>query len=165
MHSQQAQLSGSAKSLAVLDDGVKTTLHYAPLTYRQRGELANLYAPLARSPIDAFEAMMQEASPEDVERQGGEEWAESMRRQLRAASAGWEPSPEDPAAQALFLSNLGRPEGDPRDYRAAFLAVVLAPRHPKLDEAACERYVGMLTKGQLLEIYNYALEVGPYTPK
>lgn len=160
-----AQLAASPRSIIVESEGVKTSLQYAPLSYRSRGQLELLYAPIARSPIAAFEEMLASATAEDIEIQGGQPWVEDMRRKLTAASVGYEPSPEEGMAELLFLQNIGRPEGDTRDYRAAFLAVVLGARNPRVDEPMCEGYVKLLTKGQLRDIYQYALEVGPYAPK
>jgi hypothetical protein len=162
-----AQLSGSPKSVLVQKPGgPREKLEYAPLTYLARGKLELLYAPVAKSPIDSFEDSLAAADEAMIERQGGPEWVESMRKQLKAVSVNWQPNPEDPLAEALFLENLGRPEHDTRDYRAAFLAVVLGARTPALDdEEKCGEYLALLTKGQLRDIFQYALEVGPYAPK
>lgn len=162
-----AQLSGSPKTILIQKPGgPKEKLEYAPLNYMSRGKLELIYAPIAKSPSDSFEESLATADDTMIEARGGQEWVESMRKQLRAASVGWQPSPEEPMAEALFLENVGRPEHDTRDYRAAMLAVVLGARNPALDdEEKCAEYLGYLTKGQLRDIFQYALEVGPYVPK
>jgi hypothetical protein len=161
----QAQLSGSPKSVQVKKGGRTETLQYGPLTYAQRGELDLIYAPSARSPAERMREYLGNLTPLELQLKGGPEWAEASQQKADAGSVGYEPNVEDGFAELLFLRNVGRAPGDGRDYRAAFLRVALAQRHPTLTEEQCAEYAGLLTKGQFQDIWNYCLELGPYRPK
>lgn len=161
-----AGASASPKTAAVVHpDGKRGSIKYGPLTYKARGELERLYAEVAVNPLDAFDRAVEDASPEDIEREGGPEGIARQRRQVEQAARYWSPNPEEEAARLLLLENVGRPEGSDRDYRAAFLAVALGQFSPGMTEEQAAHYADQLTKGQLRDVYNLALETGPYAPK
>lgn len=141
-----------------------TTYTYGPLPMAARDELEALYRPVARNPLEVFDETAAAATEADITEAGGPQAVAAARLRLMMTARTWRPDPESPEAEGLFLDNDGRPEGDERDYRLTFLAIALRQRHPGFDEAQAADVLNAISKGQLQDIWNLSLEVGPYTP-
>lgn len=140
--------SGSPASIKV---GSKT-YKYGPLSFKKRGELERVYFAVARNPVERITEILGDIHPDD------REFWEQQLVEVRRSSQGWKPNVEEPAAEALFLDNDG---GDPdEDYRSKFLAIAFDAKPEEVDEIA-----GTLTKGQLKQVWDLCLEVGPHAPK
>jgi len=165
-------IPSASASAASMNIGGKH-VRYGPINYKTRGELVRIYLEAMPDPVAKFEESLSSFTNEELQRQADKEGFATVEDWKNASLENWKlvrtamqgPSYfESAGGDDLFLKNVGG-DDERGNYTREFLFIVLSPFNKDLKYEEIDGIIDGMTKGQLREIWNMALELGPYRPK